>query len=76
MKLTISEGTIIHVKSGHRVNPYLDIPTPRSMKGWRKKWFYLMNDASAPLLVFTGGRPVPLPSWGRSAVARNDLSKL
>jgi hypothetical protein len=39
-KLTTSGGTIIHVKSGHGVDPYLEIPMPRSMKGWRKKWFY------------------------------------
>jgi hypothetical protein len=45
------------------------------MKGWWKKWFYLKNDASAPLPVFTGSRPVPLPSWG-DRVARKDLGKL
>jgi hypothetical protein len=40
-KLTISGGAVIHVKSGHRTDPYLKIPMPRLMKGWRKKWFYL-----------------------------------
>jgi hypothetical protein len=29
------------------------------MKGWRKKWFYLSNDADPLLLVFTDNRPVP-----------------
>jgi hypothetical protein len=53
---------VIHVKLGHGVDPYLEIPMPRSMKGWLKKWFYLKNDDSTPLLVFTGGCPVPLPS--------------
>jgi hypothetical protein len=48
---------------------------PRSMKGWRKKWFYLRTDASALLPAFTSGRPIPLPSWG-DGVARKDLSKL
>jgi hypothetical protein len=48
---------------------------PKSMKGWQKNWFYLKNDASAPLPVFTDGRPIPRPSWG-DEVARKDLSKL
>jgi hypothetical protein len=34
MELTISGGTVVHVKSGHGVDPYFDIPMPRSMKGW------------------------------------------
>jgi hypothetical protein len=71
----ISRGTVIHVKSGHGVDPYPEIPMPRSMKGWRKKWFYLSNDAFALLPVFTGSLPVPLPSRG-DGVARNDLAKL
>jgi hypothetical protein len=74
-KRTVSGGTVIHVKSRHGVDPYLDIPMPRSMKGWRKKWFYLRNDAFSLLPVFTIGRPVPLPSWGVE-VARKDLGKL
>jgi hypothetical protein len=45
------------------------------MKGWRKNWFYLRNDDSAPLPVFTGSRLVPLPSLG-DGVARKDLNKL
>jgi hypothetical protein len=48
---------------------------PRSMKGWRKKWFYLMNDTSAPLPVFIGCHPVPQPSWG-DRVAWKNLNKL
>jgi hypothetical protein len=45
------------------------------MKGWRKKWFYLRNDASTLLPMFTSSRPIPLPSWG-DGVASNDLNKL
>jgi hypothetical protein len=45
------------------------------MKGWQKKWFYLRNDAFTLLPVFTGGHPVPLPSWG-DGVAKKDLGKL
>jgi hypothetical protein len=74
-ELMISGGVIIHVKAGHRVDPYLEIPMPRSMKGWRKKWFYLRNDAFAPPPAFTNGHPVPLPSWG-GGVAKKDLDKL
>jgi hypothetical protein len=32
------------------------------MKGWQKKWFYLKNDDSALLPMFTGGRHIPLTS--------------
>jgi hypothetical protein len=62
VELTISMGAIIHVKVGHGVDPYLEIPMPGSMKAWGKKWFYLKNDASSPLPAFTGNCPVPLPS--------------
>jgi hypothetical protein len=61
-ELTAPGGMVTHVKSGHGVDPYLEIPMPRSMKGWRKKWFYLKNDDSAPLPAFTGGRLVLLAS--------------
>jgi hypothetical protein len=27
-------GVVIHVKYGHGVDPYFDIPISRSMKGW------------------------------------------
>jgi hypothetical protein len=74
-KLTISWGVVIHVKAGHGVDPYLEIPMPRSMKWWQKKWFYLKNDAFDPLPAFIGGHPIPLPSWG-DGVAKKDLNKL
>jgi hypothetical protein len=45
------------------------------MEGWQKKWFYMRNDASAPLPAFTGGRPIPLPSW-EDGVTKKDLGKL
>jgi hypothetical protein len=32
-KLTISVGVVIHVRSGHGIDPYFDIPMHRSMKG-------------------------------------------
>jgi hypothetical protein len=48
---------------------------PRLMKRWWKKWFYLRNDVSSPLPMFTDGRPISLPSWG-DGVAKKDLGKL
>jgi hypothetical protein len=74
-ELMNSGGAVIRVKLGHGADPYLEIPMPRSMKGWQKKWFYLKNNDSAPLPVFPGGRPVPLTSWGEGA-ARKDLCKI
>jgi hypothetical protein len=74
-ELTISGGAVIHVKSGHGVDPYLEIPMPRSMKGWRKRWFFLKNDDSAPLPMFFGGCPIPLTSWGAGATGK-DLNRI
>jgi hypothetical protein len=30
--------------------------------GWRRAWFFLRNDADAPLLTFTGSHPIPKPN--------------
>jgi hypothetical protein len=75
VELTNSRGTVIHVKSGHRVDPYHEIPIPQSMKGWRKKWFFLKNIESAPLPVFSGGHPVHLTSCGEGVTGK-DLSSI
>jgi hypothetical protein len=75
VELMISGGVVIHVKVGHGIDTYLEIPMPRSLKGWWKKWFYLKNDNVTLLPMFTGGHPFPLPSWGKGA-ARKDLGKL
>jgi hypothetical protein len=61
MELTIFKGVVTHVKSRHVVDPYFDIAMPISMKGWRKKWVYLRNDASTSLPAFTDSHPIPLP---------------
>jgi hypothetical protein len=53
---------VILVKSRHGVDSYFDIHMPKSLKGWRKKWFHLRNDASAPLPMFTSSYLIPLPS--------------
>jgi hypothetical protein len=70
VELTISGVTVIHAKLGHGVDPYLEIPMPRSMKLWRKRWFFLKNDESTPLPAFSGGRPIPLTSWERGRLGR------
>jgi hypothetical protein len=69
----ISRGAVIHVKLGHGVDPYIEIPMPRSMKGWRKRWLFLKNDDSALLPTFFGGHPIPLTSWGEGTIGK-DLS--
>ena len=36
-----------------------------SNKGWHSQWFYVKNDAAAPLPVFTGRYILEAPgSWG------------
>jgi hypothetical protein len=64
IELTVSRGMVIHVKSGHGGDPYIDILMPRSMKGWRKKCFTsgTMPPCRSPhLLVATPFRC--LPRW-------------
>jgi hypothetical protein len=75
VELIVSRGAVIHVKSKHIVNPYVYIPMPKLMKGWRKNWFHLMNDTDALLSVFTGNRPIPQPCWGYG-VAKKYIDKL
>jgi hypothetical protein len=43
--------------------------------GWQKEWFFLRNDADAPLPMFMGNRPIPQPNWGYS-VAQRYIHKL
>jgi hypothetical protein len=75
MEQTVSRAAILHVRSGHGVDPYFDLPMPRSIKGWRNNWFYLRNNVSTSLPVFIGHCLVPLPSCG-DGEARKDLGKL
>jgi hypothetical protein len=41
-ELTISGCVVFHMKLEHGVDHYHEIPMPWSMKGWWKKWFYLI----------------------------------
>jgi hypothetical protein len=47
-------GAHIHVKSGHGIDPYFNLPMPESVNGWQKMWFFLRNATAAPLLVVMG----------------------
>jgi hypothetical protein len=42
----------IHLQ-GHWANEYMPLQLSRSNKGWHAQWFYLKNDAAAPLPKFT-----------------------
>jgi hypothetical protein len=50
---------------------------PKSMKWWRKKWFYMRNNTDAPLPAFTGNHPIPNPTgvtgWPRRTSASCSL---
>jgi hypothetical protein len=62
IEVVVLGGTVIHVMSGHGVNPYFDLPMPESLNGWQKIWFFLRNDGTIALPVFTGNCPVPQPN--------------
>ena len=53
----------IHLQ-GQRVAKYMPCQPSRSNKGWHLHWFYLKDDPTAPLPVFSGRliKEVP-PSW-------------
>ena len=57
-----------------------DYPTMRvstSNKGWHSHWFYLKNDAAAPLLVFTGRLIEEAPdSWRKWGVPEKDKNRI
>jgi hypothetical protein len=60
---TVWGSVDIFVQSRLGVNPYFRFPTSGPLAGWWKVWFFLRNDADAPLPIFTGCRPIPQPKW-------------
>ncbi|XP_066361110.1 uncharacterized protein [Miscanthus floridulus] len=68
----------IHLRS-NRAGAYPLMRLSTSNKGWHSQWFYVKNDAAAPLLVFTGRYIVEtLGSWGWGVMGKekkhlNDL---
>ena len=73
--LATSEGAVIYVKTGGNVTPYFELPLPKSMKGWRGRWFLVRNDGEDPLPEFTGRTPTPFHNW-EYGVAAKDRHKL
>jgi hypothetical protein len=45
------------------VSRYPRLPLKVSNLGWHSNWFYVHDDATAPLLAFTGGSPVCREPW-------------
>jgi hypothetical protein len=43
----------IHLR-GNQVVQYMSLSLTTSNKGWHKQWFYLRNDPTAPLSIFSG----------------------
>jgi hypothetical protein len=62
VKAAIFGGADIYVKSGHGVDPYFHLPMSKSTGRSWKVWFFLRNDADAPLPMFTDSHPVPQPN--------------
>jgi hypothetical protein len=49
----------IFIRSGPGVDPYFRLLMFDPPVGWQKVWFFLRNDATAPLPVFMGGPERP-----------------
>jgi hypothetical protein len=52
------------VLSRSRIDPYFRLPMSDPLVRWRKVWFFLRNDADAPLPIVMGNHPIPQPKWG------------
>jgi hypothetical protein len=46
--------TDIYVRTGQGVDPHFSLSVSNLLVGWRKEWFFLRNDVSAPLPVVMG----------------------
>jgi len=61
----------------NRVNDYLAMWLSTTNKGWLSHWFYLKNDAAAPLLEFTGHLIEEAPaSWRKWGVLEKDKKRI
>jgi hypothetical protein len=65
----------IYVRTGPGIDPYFRLSVSNPSAGWRKEWFFLRNDARAPLPMVTGKHLTVQPSWGYG-VTRKDTHKL
>jgi hypothetical protein len=64
MEVAVWGSVDIFVWSGSRVNPYFCFLMSDPSVGWQRVWFFLRNNADAPLPVFMGCDPIPQPKWG------------
>ena len=66
----------IQLRNNH-VNEYPPMRLSTSNKGWHSHWFYIKNDAAAPLPEFTG-RLIEevLELWRRWGVPEKDKKKI
>ena len=55
---------------------YMSIPLLKSNKGWHKLWFYLRNDAIAPLPIFTGRLIEEAPDLWRYGTIEKEQKRL
>jgi hypothetical protein len=63
----------VHTRPG--IDPYFCLSVSNPLVGWQKEWFFLRNNAVAPLPAVMGRRPVVQPSWG-CGVAKKDTHNL
>ena len=65
----------IHLR-GSWSSEYMSIPLSKSNKGWHKLWFYLRNDAIAPLPIFTGRLIEEAPDLWRYGTIEKEQKRL
>jgi hypothetical protein len=65
----------LFIRSGSRVDPYLHFLVSDPPVEWQKVWFFLRNDADAPLPLVTSSCLIPHSKWGHS-VARGCIHSL
>jgi hypothetical protein len=65
----------LFIRSGSGVDPYFRLLMSDPQVGWKKVWFFLMNDIDALHPVVTCSCPVPQPKWGYG-VAQRDIRRL
>ena len=61
----------------NRVSEYPPMRLSTSNKGWHSHWFYIKNDAAAPLPEFTGCLIEEVPeSWRKWGVPEKDKKRI
>ena len=60
----------------NRVNNYPSMSLSTSNKGWHSQWFYVKDDVTAPLLVYTGHLVEQAPGSWRWGVPDKDKKRI